>query len=500
MAICVYSKCKIEIAILGNFCTFSQLNSNNMALMATPNTARYVVILLFLIFLAFLYMIQQHSFDPAQIITDIDDIESITIINPKQILKLQNSSLHNLKDQYLISQDMNASISMITNNNPVIHDVSSSNDHHITITLDVKYPNPPLYNSSNSIMDNPLQNPQCQDALINLHKINRTEFINTYYNDTLYFNCKRRRIWDKEGIWSREYLNAISTQNCFSPRLMLRTSLTERLSNTSSPVFYHIPKSASSSTATMIKEYFNFGSRWRTRWEMIHEPYNNTPCAFTFVRDPIKRFISGYYTVNAMIFGEMGLKFQDHNLSKWNGYKFIKVVGEPQRFETFIDEMRENPFKFYANVPLRHTASQTYFLSNFYGSPIHWIGRVENYKNHWLELLNYDKCGKWFKDKNHWLKKNINPEKIIKGMVHYGWDVPFYSRRQKRIEYGEYIKSMSLDLMLDNGWKLQPVYRLMNKRIYDKIVEYFYQDFVCFGYQYDFNKFMIDVELKEGLT
>ena len=128
------------------------------------------------------------------------------------------------------------------------------------------------FSADDIILGDPLQNKQCQNALINHYNISKQSFIDKYYNDTLYEKCKPKRIWDIDGIWTREYLDAISTQNCFIPRTILRTSLSDLSPNTTAPIFYHIPKSASSSTADMTKRYFNFGSKWRTRYDNIQSP------------------------------------------------------------------------------------------------------------------------------------------------------------------------------------------------------------------------------------
>ncbi len=271
--------------------------------------------------------------------------------------------------------------------------------------------------------------------------------------------------------------------------------------NTTHPVFYHIPKSASSSTASMTTDFFNFGSKWVARHEIIRHPYNYTTCGFAFVRHPIQRFISGYYTINAMIFSENGLKFLNHTNAKYAGkYKFISIFGEPQRFETFLDELIENPFLFYAQVPFRHISSQTYFLSNFYGSNIDFIGKVENYNTHWIELLNYKDCSKWFRNERNIVANSKDIERTINGMYHYGFDADFYQQTSKRIKYKEYIEAMCMNLMIDNNYTLPPIYHLMTKEIYDKIVYFFYQDFVCFDYKHDFNNFVKNVKLKDGFS
>ena len=179
-------------------------------------------------------------------------------------------------------------------------------------------------------------------------------------------------------------------------------------------------------------------------------------------------------------------------------YAFVTVMGEPQRFEAYLEQMRERPFLFYGAVPFRHSSSQTYFLSNFYGSNMHFIGRVEHYKQHWLTLLEHGDCGAWFGDAAN-LAEHADLGKVETGMFHYGFDIDFYRRPSKLKKYAEYIEAMSLDLMLQHGYSLPPVYHLMTRRIYDKIVDFFFQDFVCFGYEYAFEKFVADVKLKEGV-
>eukprot|EP01083_Nonionella_stella_P098688 277603_1 len=411
------------------------------------------------IMMGFMWMLCQHSFDPKHIIMDIDDEEAIIIIQVEPNATLNHSDGINILD--------------------------SNGYRNDRTNVDI-------------ILSNPLNNEQCQNANIDRHNISKVEFIATYYNETLYKKCRAKRIWDSDGIWTREYLNAISTQNCFMPRLMRRTEMSQADPNTTYPVYYHIPKSASSSTAAMAKEYFNFGSKWVTRHDAIQQPYNATHCGFTFVRDPIKRFISGYYTVNAMIYGENELNFVNHTNNKYEHYKFIKIMGEPQRFETFLDEIIENSHRFYGVVPLRHIASQTYFLSNWYGSNIHFVGKVENYSNHWLELLNYDKCGAWFRNKSN-IIRNANIEHVIYGMYHHGFDVNFYTKPNKQIKYKEYIEAMSLEIMIDNMYKLPPMYHKMTEKIYNKIVDFYYQDFKCFGYSYGFQPFVKDVEAIDGV-
>ena len=58
-----------------------------------------------------------------------------------------------------------------------------------------------------------------------------------------------------------------------------------------------------------------------------------------------------------------------------------------------------------------------YFLSNWYGSDIQFFGRVEQYKEHWNELLEFEGC--------EWLKENKKNEiEVVNSMYHYGFYGP----------------------------------------------------------------------------
>ena len=176
--------------------------------------------------------------------------------------------------------------------------------------------------------------------------------------------------------------------------------------------------------------------------------------------------------------------------------KFVTVIGEPQRFETYIEEMYDDAYTFGHKLPYRHTGSQMYFLSNFYGSDIQFFGRVEHYEQHWNELMEHEGC-EWFKEN---MKEGQERMEVPNSMYHYGFYGPTLWRKANG-EKKEYVDALGLRDTLrgmysgkkservDPNDLLAPIYYLITEDIYNKIVKYFWQDFVCFGYPTDYNNF-----------
>merc|ERR1719283_754085 len=61
--------------------------------------------------------------------------------------------------------------------------------------------------------------------------------------------------------------------------------------------YYHVEKSGSSSMGGTLNKFGKFNRSYLSENVVAH-----SDCGFTFVREPISRFISGYYTVNKLIF------------------------------------------------------------------------------------------------------------------------------------------------------------------------------------------------------
>ena len=263
------------------------------------------------------------------------------------------------------------------------------------------------------------------------------------------------------------------------------------------PTYFMIAKCGSSSIFTNLDTMFNKKLIKTTMHKTFEQKYLgqstkvNTNCGFTFVRNPVTRLISGYYTINRKIFG-LHKTFGIGNLTifaneGWNnrdsmddghGWRFLQIVGEPQRFIAFVEELIENPYKFSHIDPMSHITSILSKAFNvFLYSNISFIGRQEYFNKHWNELINHSHCSKWFRkyikedyQKNH-------DKKPIYAMWQYG----------KSSSFSDYNEVLGV-----NTSKIIPTvyYELAkNKTLYDRIVNYYWQDMVCFGYKPDFVEF-----------
>ena len=231
--------------------------------------------------------------------------------------------------------------------------------------------------------------------------------------------------------------------------------------------YYHIEKSGSSSIGQILKSS-NF------KQTFVSENWlSSTNCGFTFIRDPIERFISGYYTVNRLIYDRNYPGRYIITYPHPYKYKWYNITGEPQRFKQFVEDLMEYQWEFVDETPLQHIMSQIGILS-ITQADIHFIGRLNKIKTHWNKL--YDLCAnnnftKYPTKQHHWMKK-------------YG-----SAGLKGNEQYDKYLTMM--DLKNWNKGDLLPVYYIIAEdyNIYSKIVEYYKQDYVCFGFEHDFIKF-----------
>lgn len=382
------------------------------------------------------------------------------------------------------------------------------------------------YNTEPILHYNPLNHPQCQNAIIDHENINKNELLSKHLSN---IKCElpkgkkqpNRGEEDKfiPFIWTREFVSALTSERCFEPRTPIRTTQDfynekryEQVDN-EVPVFYHIPKCGSSSTAAMTSELFNFSIHWRPGPDRMHEPIH-TKCGWAFIRDPIQRFISAYYTINKKIYREMKHEFHsapDRIPERFvDRLTFLTVVGEPQRFEAFMNDLFRYPDWWGIEDPLKHISSQSYFLSNWYGSDITFFGRVEHFGQHWKLLMNQPECH-WFRDlyQDH-PEIDLENYEVSHALFHYGTmgDGMWRARddRQK-----EYIEALGMFDMLKKMYGrdrkkyniseqdvLPPAYYFLTESMYNQIVNFYHQDFVCFGYKPDFSQFREYVESKKN--
>ena len=413
-------------------------------------------------------------------------------------LQEQNQQINNLHGRL---QKLETASNSLPINNDNINDDNNDNNDFKENSFGYKSPSDIMY-------DNPMDNPECQNAILELEDIDIDKLIESH---SKHIPCTHKQNW-RPTIWTREGVGSLINHHCYRPHTPIRTtndynniiqdglSLSKKENGIDVPVYYHMPKCASSSTAGMLSDHFDFKQQWYDGPPSNHETVY-TQCGFTFVRNPIERFISGYYTINNMLWREClddnGVKtFTNHTVQKYKEYDFIGIIGEPQRFEAYIDTMFTDPYHFGKVLPFRHTGSQMFFMSTWHGSDIHFWGRVEKYEDHFNQLMEFENC-KWFKEN---MKQETEKIEVPNSMYHYGFYGPTLWRKANG-EKKEYVDALGMRKTLEKMYSgkknervdandiLAPAYYFINERIYNKIVKYFYQDFVCFGYPTDFENF-----------
>jgi len=202
-----------------------------------------------------------------------------------------------------------------------------------------------------------------------------------------------------------------------------------------------------------------------------------------FVRDPLFRLVSAYYTINFFLWKnkvqwEKGHILQSDNFGNVSRmFKFWNTSGEPQRFRAFVDEMINNTSQFVSIHPLEHVMSLTASLAPFYGSDIHFVGRVENYARHWELLSKFDKC-------KGVVEYNQN-QKIPHDMYLEGTYSPFPETWTLDPTYVKWLSLEHWNHSRDSKFEL-PAYKAIDQQLLNDIVEHYWQDYTCFGYDFDY--------------
>eukprot|EP01083_Nonionella_stella_P209637 759734_1 len=234
--------------------------------------------------------------------------------------------------------------------------------------------------------------------------------------------------------------------------------------------YYHIEKSGSSSLGGTLIQFGGFNRTYLSENTVTH-----VDCGFTFVREPISRFISGYYTVNMLIY--MHNKYAKKRYPIPDKFSFWNITGEPQRVREFIKNLIEFRYEFLVSSPLEHIMSQTSVLS-VAQTDIHFVGRLHKFKDHLDRML--DHCG------NRFLTEPI--DKIMSRMSGFGQssvkDEPDYARM--------------MGLRRHKKGMVLPAYKAIadSYESYQSLVEFFRQDFICFGFDHDYKAFRDNVYKK----
>ena len=168
-------------------------------------------------------------------------------------------------------------------------------------------------------------------------------------------------------------------------------------------------------------------------------------------------------------------------------FKFLTVEGEPDRFRAFVDDIRifESVFIF-GSRHLQHMMSQSAILSlpdiSRIGGNIEWFRNPESGKNDnrffVVKVEQYEA---------HWIKLTEICDDIV--MYEKGIQLmPSYGARESL--NGTYLKVMSLE-NLKKG-EVLPAYHALDEVTFAKIVNFYYQDYVCFGYEPELPAFLTE--------
>lgn len=245
---------------------------------------------------------------------------------------------------------------------------------------------------------------------------------------------------------------------------LIRKSKYQRNNKT---IYYNIEKSASSTISRLMQKYNNMEQKVII-YNRNDNIINNTICGFTVVRNPINRFISGYYTVNYLLY-----KLQNESIIP-SYIKFWKIHKEPERFRMFVNELIELKWDFIKISYLSHLVTQTQILT-IGKSKLDFVLKFEDMINQYNFIAkNKIECGLNVINEIEWPSR----------MKNYGRSK--YNREDYNESYfDKYREMMGLQYYNEVNNSILPAWNAMNKETYDKIYEYYKQDFICFDYEYD---------------
>ena len=232
--------------------------------------------------------------------------------------------------------------------------------------------------------------------------------------------------------------------------------------------------SIASSTMASILRHKQYGNNL-IQYNNFRNKYYPTECGFTIIRDPIERFISGYYTVNQLV-------FQDHDqhgkeLSDTDTiYKFYKIEGEPQRFRQFVDDLITNKYNFIKYGAFSHIASQTGILSMSQVG-IQFIIRKESLLDDYNIIS--EKCG----------LTHVDKKSAPKSMVKVG-RTQFAKQSFSHELATKYLKMLGL-INYSNELK-DPAWYALDKDTYNKIINYMSQDYECFKFTPNYKRDVLE--------
>eukprot|EP01084_Bolivina_argentea_P055237 101272_1 len=378
--------------------------------------------------------------------------------------------------------------------------------------------------------DNPFKLKKCRNAISDKHGITHNKILNKTakcreFSGVLTIENAQRII---NGSGSGKVLcpydqrSAIRTHQLMINKVVFKNRIDKNMTWLTDiyPIYFMIAKSGSTSIFGYLQQYnryFGYDKYGHIGHKIaVNEKINviQSYCSFTFVREPVQRFISGYYTINALLwiklkenfinirndtFIRFELPFSDRK--RHRRVHFATVKGEPQRLKMFLKELQKNPYSFTRLWQIDHIQSQSEILSVYFGwlkSKLHFIGKQERIKEHWSELVGI--CNGFFQNNSKVIfdEKKKNKKKQLVG---FGWKNPdsWYKEYDRFSDFIEYLGLEKIyEYYVNNKHKndfdmndiLPPIWYYIDEQMYNDIVEYYYQDYQCFGYVPSYRQFV----------
>ena len=303
-----------------------------------------------------------------------------------------------------------------------------------------------IYNHDNHIIfGNPLLTVQCRNALYSRPSDSTADV--------------RRHLSPSNWILTRERLSKTSI-NISGKWFLNEVRSSETMTNRNNTARYiNIAKSASTSMMKLMR------STNSMEYTIITEgQYHPSACGFSVVRNPISRFVSGYYTTNLLLL--------QRDFGVWrNEFKFLEIKKEPERFRAYVDEMVEKGYGFVGCPPAFHVASQTQIIS-VAQIDLQFILRVEHDLQTSYNLIASEYCD---------------------GMLSVTDELMRMNKQQSAIGNTSdelYTKPLGIDKIVG---VMMPAWYALDRPTWSKLVEWFKQDYICFGYTPDYEREVLDV-------
>ena len=388
-------------------------------------------------------------------------------------------------------------------------DPEPDTDHHQHIDTPTTFSQ--LFDNPHHIINgNPFKFDECRNAILHKENINIKDFLWEHTQHLNRYNREQLQQNSDAIIWSREFIQALNNSNNFGHLVRVRMSYDannpewkgsrarhpkesiqgykreNRPENLMQLAYFHISKCGSSSIHNMLKDHYNTTRMyWRDLMDIDNFPViPDIDCAFTFIRHPIDRIISGYYTVLSMLNREFSHKANGNETLK---DEIIREYGEShpwfnyngtakERFRLFVTEILRLGYDYVQTDHLMlHVLTQIgSSIGVFHNWPIHFMGRMEYFEEHWYVLsMEHEKCSPVFE--NALEDGGTHDYKLAHSMKRMGHQNSIDSHDvDGDIEKKEEMKK--------KGLSAEHFVFIEDKELFKKTVDYFYQDFVCFNY------------------